>query len=208
MHNRSFPQGDASAPGRERPSRVAAAALLGDARFRRAREPVERLLGGAQQLPKRSGQRRPIRHCEEPLRRSNPGATTCAALGTQTLVRRPLDCFASLAMTDRELAYLFLRVASDRGRRAVRGYARYCDWQVRLVMTALRSMDVDSLATLGASGMAARNAPTVKPPQPRAIGPSIALGKSKLSSEIAQGGACLWRRRSYLSAFLRRPADP
>src|SRR5271154_4486197 len=58
-----------------------------------------------------SGQRRPIRHCEEPLRRSNPGATTYAAPATQTVVSRPLDCFASLAMTDRELARLFLRVA-------------------------------------------------------------------------------------------------
>src|ERR1700728_799362 len=49
--------------------------------------------------------------CEEPLRRSNPGATTCAAPATQTVVLRPLDCFASLAMTDRELAHLFPRVA-------------------------------------------------------------------------------------------------
>jgi hypothetical protein len=94
----------------------------------------------------------------------------------------------------------------DRARRAVRGYARHGARQARLVMTALHSMDVDSLATLGASGMAAPNARTVKLPQTRAIGPSIALGKSKLSSEIAQGGASLWRRRSYLSAFLRRPA--
>ena len=31
----------------------------------------------------------------------------------KTVVLRPLDCFASLAMTDRELAYLFLRVALD-----------------------------------------------------------------------------------------------
>jgi hypothetical protein len=45
------------------------------------------------------------------LRRSNPGATTCAAPATQTVVLPPLDCFASLAMTDRELGYLFLRVA-------------------------------------------------------------------------------------------------
>src|ERR1700685_4567122 len=67
--------------------------------------------GGAQYLPNRSGQRRPIRHCDEPLRRSNPGATTCAAPATQTVVLRPLDCFAPLAMTDRELAHLFLRVA-------------------------------------------------------------------------------------------------
>jgi hypothetical protein len=29
----------------------------------------------------------------------------------QTVVLRPLDCFASLAMTDRELANLFLGVA-------------------------------------------------------------------------------------------------
>ena len=29
----------------------------------------------------------------------------------QTVVLRPLDCFASLAMTDRELAHLFLGVA-------------------------------------------------------------------------------------------------
>src|ERR1700722_10946475 len=50
-------------------------------------------------------------HCEERLRRSNPGATTCAAPATQTVVLRPLDCFASLAMTDRELAHMFLRVA-------------------------------------------------------------------------------------------------
>ena len=48
----------------------------------------------AQQLPNRSGQQRPIRHCEEPLRRSNPGADDA----------RPLDCFASLAMTGAELA--------------------------------------------------------------------------------------------------------
>ena len=47
----------------------------------------------------------------EPLRRSNPGATTGAASATQTVVLRPLDCFASLAMTDRQLAHLFLRVA-------------------------------------------------------------------------------------------------
>jgi hypothetical protein len=71
-------------------------------------------------------------------------------------------------------------------------------------MTALRSMDVDSLATLGANARQRRT--LAKPPQTRAIGPSIARGKSKLSSEIAQGGASLWRRRSYLSAFLRRPA--
>ena len=32
-------------------------------------------------------------------------------LATQTVVLRPLDCFASLAMMDRELAHLFLRVA-------------------------------------------------------------------------------------------------
>ena len=50
--------------------------------------------------------RRPIRHCEEPLRRSNPGATTCAAPATQTVVLRPLDCFASLAMTDRIIGSL------------------------------------------------------------------------------------------------------
>ena len=62
-------------------------------------------------LPKRSDQRRPIRHCEEPLRRSHRAAATCAASATQTIVPRPLDCFASLAMTDRELAHLFLRVA-------------------------------------------------------------------------------------------------
>src|SRR5271169_5552493 len=79
--------------------------------------------------------------------------------------------------------------------------------QARLVMTALRSIDVDSLAALGASGIAAPNARTVERPQTRVIGPSIALGKSKLSSEIVQGGASLWRRRSYLSAFVRRPAD-
>ena len=48
------------------------------------------------------------------MRRSNPGATTCAAPATQTVVLRPLDCFASLAMTDRELAHLFLRVRSRR----------------------------------------------------------------------------------------------
>src|ERR1700733_8161264 len=47
-------------------------------------------LGGAQLLPNRSGQRRPIRHCEEPLRRSNPGATTYAGPATQTVVLRPL----------------------------------------------------------------------------------------------------------------------
>src|SRR3984885_8190901 len=68
-------------------------------------------LGGAQLLPNRSGQRRPIRHCEEPLRRSNPGATTYAGPATQTVVLRPLDCFASLAIADRDLAHLFLRVA-------------------------------------------------------------------------------------------------
>src|SRR5271168_4656563 len=51
-----------------------------------------------------------------PLRRSNPGATTCAAPATQTVVLRPLDCFASLAMTDTELAHLFLRVALQRYR--------------------------------------------------------------------------------------------
>ena len=39
-----------------------------------------------------------------PLRRSNPGAPTCGAAAIQTAV-------ASLAMTDRELAHLFLRVA-------------------------------------------------------------------------------------------------
>ena len=31
-------------------------------------------IGDAQQLPNRSGLQRPLRHCEEPLRRSNPGA--------------------------------------------------------------------------------------------------------------------------------------
>src|ERR1700722_18569188 len=30
------------------------------------------------------------RHCEEPLRRSNPGTTTCAGPATQTVVLRPL----------------------------------------------------------------------------------------------------------------------
>ena len=73
--------------------------------------PSSSLYSAAPNTTNRSGQRRPIRHCEEPLRRSNPGATTCAAPATQTVVLRPLDCFASLAMTDRELAHLFLRVA-------------------------------------------------------------------------------------------------
>jgi hypothetical protein len=50
------------------------------------------------------------------LRRSNPGAATCGARAIQTVVLRPLDCFASLAMTDRELAHLFLRVALAAGR--------------------------------------------------------------------------------------------
>src|SRR5277367_2605873 len=112
FHNRSFLQGAASSPGRERASRGAAAVLRDDARFQRAREPVER----------------------------------------------------------------------DRARRAVRGYARRGARQARLVMTALRSMDVDSLARQGASGRAAPDARTVKPPQTRAIGSSIPLGKSKLSS--------------------------
>ena len=58
-----------------------------------------------------TGRRCRSRHCEERLRRSNPGAATCAASATQTVVLQPLDCFASLAMTDRELAHLFLRVA-------------------------------------------------------------------------------------------------
>jgi hypothetical protein len=71
-----FSQGAASAPGRERASRAATAVLLDDARFQRAREPVERLVG--------------------------------------------------------------------RARRAVRGYARHGARQARLVMTALRSMDVDA----------------------------------------------------------------
>ena len=61
---------------------------------------------GAQELPKRSGQRRPIRHCEEPLRRSNPGPQH-ARRGRNAAP----DCFASLAMMDRKLANLFLRVA-------------------------------------------------------------------------------------------------
>src|SRR5277367_3977876 len=82
-------------PG-ERTSRAAAAVLRDDARFQRAREPVERLV--------------------------------------------------------------------DRARRAVRRYARHGARQARLVMTALRSMDVDSLARLAASGMAAPKARTVKPP--------------------------------------------
>jgi hypothetical protein len=38
------------------------------------------------------------------------------APATQAIVLRPLDCFASLAMTDRELAHLFLRVALDQRR--------------------------------------------------------------------------------------------
>ena len=54
----------------------------------------------------RSGQRRPIRHCEEPLRRSNPCTPTYAAPAIQTIVLRPLDCFASLAMTDGEIGSL------------------------------------------------------------------------------------------------------
>src|ERR1700739_4788906 len=58
-----------------------------------------------------TGRRCLSRHCEELLRRSNPGATTCAAPATQTVVLWPLDSFASLAMTDREVAHLFLRVA-------------------------------------------------------------------------------------------------
>ena len=36
------------------------------------------------------------RHCEEPLRRSNPGAASL----------KPLDCFAPLAMTDRAFVSL------------------------------------------------------------------------------------------------------
>jgi hypothetical protein len=51
------------------------------------------------------------------LRRSNPGATTCAAPAIRTVVLRPLDCFPprelAVAMTDRELAHLFLRVGLD-----------------------------------------------------------------------------------------------
>ena len=52
-------------------------------------------------LSNRSGQHAPIRHCEELLRRSNPGAADA----------RPLGCFASLAMTGWNLARLFLGVA-------------------------------------------------------------------------------------------------
>ena len=71
-----------------------------------ARSPVTPLLplrvrGGAQQF----AGRRLSRHCEEPLRRSNPGATACAAPAAPSVVLRPLGCFASLAMTDGELAH-------------------------------------------------------------------------------------------------------
>jgi hypothetical protein len=47
--------------------------------------------------------------CDEAIQ----GATTCAAPATQTVVLRPLDCFASLAMTDRKLAHLFLCVDKE-----------------------------------------------------------------------------------------------
>ena len=91
---------------------LAARAEALDSRWRNVDMPCIEPLGGAQYLPNLSDQRRPIRHSEEPLRRSNPGATTaCAAPATQTVVLRPLDRFASLAMTDRELAHLFLGVA-------------------------------------------------------------------------------------------------
>jgi hypothetical protein len=46
FHNRPFSKGAASAPGRERASR-AAAVSLDDARFQRAREPMERLVDRA-----------------------------------------------------------------------------------------------------------------------------------------------------------------
>src|SRR5277367_6820516 len=46
-------------------------------------------ISGAQQLLNRLRQRRPIRHCEEPLRRSNPGATACAAPAARTVVPAP-----------------------------------------------------------------------------------------------------------------------
>ena len=45
--------------------------------------------------------------CDEAIQGPQHGA----ASATQTVVLRPLDCFASLAMTDRQLAHLFLRVA-------------------------------------------------------------------------------------------------
>ena len=62
------------------------------------------------------------------MRRSNPGATTCAAPAIQTIVLRPLDCFPprelAVAMTDRELAHLFLRVAQASRPRAAKSTER------------------------------------------------------------------------------------
>src|ERR1700677_279315 len=83
------------------------------------RQAHERALGAiAESGPDRTLRRRPlttIRHCEEPLRRSNPGATACAAPPAQTVMLWPLDCFPprelAVAMTDRKLAHLFLGVA-------------------------------------------------------------------------------------------------
>src|ERR1700733_9936375 len=119
-------------------------------------------LGGAQLLPNRSGQRRPIRHCEEPLRRSNPGATTCAATATQTVVLRPLDCFPprelAVAMTERELAHLFLGVAL--GERL----GSSCFSELVLLLPASgpgtrRGRGLDAAATL--SGQATRGLPSI-----------------------------------------------
>jgi hypothetical protein len=79
--------------------------------------------------------------------------------------------------------------------------------QARLVMTAPRSTDFDSLATLGASGLAAPNARTVKPPK---LGVNGSIYRARGIQAIVRNcarRASLWRRRSYLSAFLRRPAD-
>ena len=46
------------------------------------------------------------------MRRSNPGATTCAAPATQTVVPQPLDCFASLRETNWQAASVYGKAES------------------------------------------------------------------------------------------------
>ena len=81
-----------------------------DADARRA-EGGFRALGGEVKQSNRLDSQRPGRHCEEPLRRSNPGATACAAPADQTVVLRPLGRFASLTRNKRLLSYPRKRVS-------------------------------------------------------------------------------------------------
>ena len=83
-----------------------------DAPVRQGRDPAGGVHRGAEDGGLRGGGEEasdgviePTRHCEEPLRRSNPGAVVrgfrylCAGGGPRFPPWRPLDCFALLAMT-------------------------------------------------------------------------------------------------------------